>query len=207
MSIEFAVRLNAVLAESSLPALSRAECDRFELYLALLQRWNQRMNLTSIRDEKVILRRHFADSIACAGALPAEIRTLLDFGSGAGFPGLPIAICRCEVSVTLAESQSRKAAFLREAVRVVGIPAKVHGSRAEGLAERFDCVTLRAVDRMPEAVSSASRLVNPGGWLAPMTTNADLERLKTAAGRRFLWEPSIPLPSGDGRILALGHSV
>jgi len=87
----------------------------FGAYAALLIRWNARMNLTAVRDEEGILRRHFAESIVCARILPPGITTLLDFGSGAGFPGLPIALCRREIAVTLAESQGKKVAFLREA--------------------------------------------------------------------------------------------
>ena len=88
------------------------------------------------------LSRHFVESIACARALPEGISTLLDFGSGGGFPGIPIALCRPEIAVTLAESQGKKAAFLQEAVRVLGSQAKVHAGRAELLTTQFDCVTL-----------------------------------------------------------------
>ena len=96
-------------------------CGRFEEYLALILRWNSRMNLTAIRDEEEILARHFVESIACAQHFPEGIGTLLDFGSGAGFPGIPIALCRPEIAVTLAESQSKKAAFLQETVRILGL--------------------------------------------------------------------------------------
>ena len=90
---------------------------------------------------------------------------MLDFGSGAGFPGIPISLCRPEIQVTLAESQGKKAAFLQEAVRVLGLAAKVHAGRAETAATRFDCVVLRAVDRMELAVQVASGLVGPAaGW-------------------------------------------
>jgi 16S rRNA (guanine527-N7)-methyltransferase len=205
MSAEFAVRLDAVLAELGLPAAGVAEARQLAEFAALLLRWNRRINLTAIRDEEGILRRHFAESIACARALPAEISTLLDFGSGAGFPGIPIAIFRPEITVTLAESQSKKAAFLREAIRVLGISAAVHGGRAEDLEASFDCVTLRAVDRMPEAVATAARLVKSWGWLAPMTTNAALNSLKDAAGADFLWEAELKLVGGAERILALGR--
>ena len=77
--------------------------------------------------------------------------------------------------MTLAESQGKKAAFLQEALRVLGVAAKVHSGRAEGLGRSFDCVTLRAVDRMGRAVHAAAELVGPGGWLALMTTGGALE--------------------------------
>jgi 16S rRNA (guanine527-N7)-methyltransferase len=171
----------------------------------LLRRWNARINLTAIRDEEEILSRHFVESIACARALPAGIVTLLDFGSGAGFPGIPIAICRREVAVTLAESQSKKAAFLREAVRTLDLSTEVRSQRAESLCATFDCVTLRAVDRMPQAILAARSLVSPGGWLAVMTTTAQSESLCSAFDEALLWQTPVLLPGSDSRILALAQ--
>jgi 16S rRNA (guanine527-N7)-methyltransferase len=197
-------RLNALLAEAGLAPLDGVLAGRFEDYLSLLLRWNARVNLTAIRDEEGILRRHFVESIACARLLPAGIATLLDFGSGAGFPGIPIALCRPEIAVTLAESQGKKAAFLREAVRVLGVAATVHSGRADVLRKVFDCITLRAVDKMGIAVQSAARLLRPGGWLALMTTSKELEVLK-AAGAEFAWRPLVLLRGGEERLLALGN--
>jgi 16S rRNA (guanine527-N7)-methyltransferase len=198
------LRLNALLAEAGLAALDGGLTRRFEAYLGLLLRWNARVNLTAVRDAEGILSRHFVESIACARALPDGIVTLLDFGSGAGFPGIPIALCRPEMTVTLAESQGKKAAFLQEAVRVLGGSAVVQSRRAELLTHQFDCVTLRAVDRMEGAIAAASRLVGPEGWLAPMTTRGDLEKLKVAAGAGFGWQEPVRMPGGEDRILSLG---
>jgi 16S rRNA (guanine527-N7)-methyltransferase len=199
------VRLNALLAEAGLAPLDGVLAGRFEDYLSLLLRWNTRVNLTAIRDEEGILRRHFIESIACARLLPAGIATLLDFGSGAGFPGIPIALCQPEIVVTLAESQGKKAAFLREAVRVLGVAATVHSGRAEVLHNVFDCITMRAVDKMGLAVEAAVQLVRPGGWLALMTTGKELDALKAAAGVEFAWMPLVHLPGGEDRLLALGE--
>ena len=199
------VRLNALLAYAGQVPLDAAQAGRFEEYLSLILRWNTRVNLTAIRDEEGILKRHFVESIACARALPAGIGTLLDFGSGAGFPGIPIALFRPEIAVTLAESQGKKAAFLQEAIRVLGITAKVHSGRAEALRTEFDCVTLRAVDRMERAVQGAAKLVRPGGWLALMTTGKDLEALKEAAGAEFVWRELLPQHDGGDQLLALGQ--
>ena len=135
---------------------------------------------------------------------PRGICTLLDFGSGAGLPGIPIALCRPEIAVTLAESQGKKAAFLQEAVRVLGISAKVHAGRAEALHAVFDCVVLRAVDKMPQAVAAATQLVEPGGYLALMTTAGKLDELKASAGAGFFWPNPVPLPDSKDRLLALG---
>jgi 16S rRNA (guanine527-N7)-methyltransferase len=198
-----AERLNQLLtAGGSLPIASEV-ATRFATYVELLERWNARTNLTAIRDREGILSRHFVESILCARALPADVTTLLDFGSGAGFPGIPIALIRNEISITLAESQHKKAAFLREAVRTLDLKTEVHSGRAEDLRRQFDCVTLRAVDRMDRAVAGASELVLPGGFLAILTTTQDAE----AIGRNinslapFTLLPRIPLQKNTNRIL------
>jgi 16S rRNA (guanine527-N7)-methyltransferase len=196
-------RLSQLLAAAGQPALAATQTAQFEAYLSLLLRWNARVNLTAIRDAEGILSRHFVESIACARALPLGITTLLDLGSGAGFPGLPIAICRPEIAVTLAESQGKKAAFLQEVVRTLGLTAKVHAGRAEDLRLEFDCVTLRAVDRMEQAVRVATGLVHPGGWLAPMTARAELDAVKAAAGASLIWQEPVALPGSTERILAI----
>ena len=198
-------RLNEVLAAVGLDPLDRETATRFAAYCALLLRWNVRTNLTAIRDEESVISRHFVQSIACARALPPGIATLLDFGSGAGFPGIPIALCRPEIAVILAESQGKKAAFLQEAVRTLGLPAKVHSSRAESLASRFDCVTLRAVDRMPQAIQAATNLLAPGGRLALMTTEGQLKSLKAALVAPLAWLEVIPLPGSDSQLLAFAQ--
>jgi 16S rRNA (guanine527-N7)-methyltransferase len=198
-------RLNGILASLGEPSLESALAEQFGAYAALLMRWNARINLTAVRDEEGILRRHFVESIACVRALPPGIASLLDFGSGAGFPGVPIALCRPEIAVTLAESQGKKAAFLNEATRVLGLKVTVHGGRAEVLGEKFGCVTLRAVDRMGEAIRAARDFVADRGWLALLTTVGEEPGVKAQAGEGFLWEPAGALPGSTERILVLGR--
>jgi 16S rRNA (guanine527-N7)-methyltransferase len=197
-------RINAMLAEAGAAALTQPQTNQFEAYLSLLLSWNERVNLTAIRDEEGILSRHFVESILCARSLPDGIVTLLDLGSGAGFPGIPIALCRPEISVTLAESQGKKAAFLNEALRVLGVRGMVHAQRAELLTALFDCVTLRAVDRMEQAVQAARRLVRPGGWLALMTTGTELGHLQAAVGEELTWSRTVQLPGSVDRLIAFG---
>jgi 16S rRNA (guanine527-N7)-methyltransferase len=198
-------RLNALLTAAGLAALDDETASRFESYLSLFIRWNERLNLSAVRDEEGIISRHLVESIDVACALPRGIATLLDFGSGAGLPGIPIALCRPEIAVTLAESQGKKAAFLHEAVRVLGLKAKIYANRAETIEESFDCVILRAVDKMPEAVADATRLVASEGWLALMTTTSDLDGLVCAAGGAFVFGKAQPLPGSTQRVLALAR--
>ena len=180
---------------------------KFKRYLSLILRWNIRINLTSIRDPRGIVKRHFLESIRVAHLLPGWIRSLLDFGSGAGFPGIPIALCRPEMIVTLAESQSKKAAFLQEAVRSLDLNARVWSQRAEEIQERFDCVAMRAVDRMEAAVPAASRLVRPTGLLVLLTTQADLSRMQAFSGPEFQWQPAIPMPESRERLVVIGSKT
>ncbi len=196
-------RLNALLVQSRLPELDEQLVDRFEAYFALILRWNARINLTAIRDREGILSRHFVESIACADAVPQGVKTLLDVGSGTGFPGIPIALRRPEISVVLAESQTKKAAFLQEAVRTLGLSASVYSGRAETLNKVFDCVTMRAVDQMHVMVSKAVHLVAPRGWLVLMTTRAEFPLLEAAAGNAFNWQPEIELQLSLDRVIAI----
>ena len=202
-----ATRLNQLLQASGHPPLPPETAEKFAAYLTLLQKWNAKTNLTAIRDEEGILSRHFLESILCAHALPAEIQTLLDFGSGAGFPGIPIALMHPGLAVTLAESQNKKAAFLREAVRTLALTTKVHSARAETLPSQFDCITLRAVDNMESAIPAAIRLLAPSGYLALLTTLEDAPILQSLANRsaQFTWNSPQPLPQNTNRVLLLAQ--
>ncbi|MDR3724871.1 MAG: 16S rRNA (guanine(527)-N(7))-methyltransferase RsmG [Terracidiphilus sp.] len=201
------IQLEKMMEDAGLKPLDAGTLAKFATYLEVFERWNARVNLSAVRDAEGILQRHFIESIACAQMLPAGISTLLDFGSGGGFPGIPVSLCRPEIQVTLAESQGKKAAFLQEAVRQLGLTAKVHSGRAEELHERFDCVTLRAVDHMGKAVETAAALVSPAGFLALMTTGQEAAALKTSAGPAFRWDSEFAIPGGEQRILALGKRL
>jgi 16S rRNA (guanine527-N7)-methyltransferase len=141
-------------------------------YLDLLLKWNARTNLTAIRDPEEIVRRHFGESLFAARHIPTGTRTLLDFGSGAGFPGLPTQLLRPELTVTLAESQNKKATFLREVVRTLGLKTEVWAARVEDMPpeRRFDVVAMRAVDDMATAGPAARSRIAPGGQLLLLTT-------------------------------------
>lgn len=202
--------LEKAIEEAGLRALTPEAEEKFQAYLDLLLKWNSKLNLTAIREADAIIRRHFAECIQCAWALPVTRggRELLDFGSGAGLPGIPIAICRPEIQVVLAESQGKKAAFLREAVRVLDLNAEVFHGRGEEMSpeRRFDVVTLRAVDKMEAACRSASARLKRSGWIAVFTTEASEPEIKAALQGVF-WTSS-PRVFGlvQGRLL-LGHTA
>jgi 16S rRNA (guanine527-N7)-methyltransferase len=145
---------------------------QLSVYLDLVLKWNARTNLTAIREPEGIVRRHFGESLFVAQHLPA-CSTLLDLGSGAGFPGLPIQLARPALRVTLAESQNKKASFLREAVRTLGLATEVWADRGENISteRKFEVVTLRAVDNPAVALELARTRLAPGGLIAHLTSS------------------------------------
>lgn len=195
-------RLSELLVEAGLEPVSGEQDAKFSAYLELLQKWNSKLNLTAIRSSEEILRRHFVECIFCARNLPDGIATLLDFGSGAGFPGIPIALCRAEIAVTLAESQSKKAAFLREAVRVLGLGSEVYGGRAEAMTVKFDAVAMRAVDKMVVAVPSAIGRLKVGGRLILLVGEAGVG-LEGYEG--WEWAEPLRLPGQERSVMAVGR--
>jgi 16S rRNA (guanine527-N7)-methyltransferase len=170
-------RIAEAVEQAGLSPLPVGIPEKFSNYYALLERWNSKLNLTAIRGPDEVLRRHFIECIFCAQHLPVGIATLLDYGSGAGFPGIPVALCRPEIRVTLAESQGKKASFLREAVRSLEIDAEIYGGRVEDMpsGRSFDAVSLRAVDKMQEAVLEAAGRVGVGGWLVLLASAGTIE--------------------------------
>lgn len=203
---EIAARLNELLEEAGEAPLSHEQGARFSAYYDLLTRWNARLNLTAIRTPEEILRRHFVECIVCARLLPAGVSTLLDYGSGAGLPGIPVALLRPEIQVTLAESQARKAAFLREAVRTVPVTAEVYGGRVEAMPpeQRFGAVALRAVDKMHEAVCAAADRLESRGILMLMITGSEIDSYRAMLPEISWWE-LVKVPDSADRVVLLGR--
>jgi 16S rRNA (guanine527-N7)-methyltransferase len=170
---------------------------QLSVYLDLLLRWNARTNLTAIRSPEEIVRRHFGESLFAGTHLGDTLPdTLLDIGSGAGFPGLPIALLYPQMAVTLAESQNKKATFLREVVRSLALPnVEVWAGRAEDLpvGRRYHTVTLRAVDNMAAALAAA--IPRASQQIVLLTTG--VQELPPG----FVAKTSIPLPETDSGIL------
>ncbi|MDQ3229236.1 MAG: 16S rRNA (guanine(527)-N(7))-methyltransferase RsmG [Pseudomonadota bacterium] len=138
-------------------------------YLALLVRWNNSYNLTAIRDPREMVDKHLLDSLAMHAH--AASGALADLGSGAGLPGIPLAIAQPALQVTLVESNGKKARFMREAVRVLGLDnARVAESRAEALDEpgKYDYITARALATLRGIVEVGGHLLKPDGVLLAM---------------------------------------
>jgi 16S rRNA (guanine527-N7)-methyltransferase len=202
-----AQQIERAFAEAGITGLPAGAHDQFLAYLGLLLRWNARLSLTAIREPEQIIDRHFVECAFAAQHLPAGIDSLLDYGSGAGFPGIPIAICRPEIRVMLAESQGKKASFLREAIRAVGTASEVFDGRVEALpqGQRFHAVSLRAVEKMELAIPVALQRVERYLVLLISEANApEFWRLGTGITPELEWLEAVRLPNSDQRILSIG---
>ena len=158
-------RLDAGLAALGI-ALDDAAIERLLDYVDLLERWNAAYNLTAVRDPAEMVTRHLIDSLAILPYVSGA--TLADLGSGAGLPGIPLAIAAPARETLLVDSNGKKARFLREAVRRLGLRhVRVAESRVEDVAGTFDCSTARAFASLGEMLGWGGHLLAPDGvWLS-----------------------------------------
>jgi len=173
-------------------------CEQLIIYLELILKWNARINLTAIRTPEEIVRRHFGESLF-VGAHLGACGTLLDFGSGAGFPGVPIQLLRPDVKVTLAESHGKKAAFLHEVVRSLNLPSEVWAGRVEAMpaARRFDSVALRAVEEMERAAGEAGLRAREQVLIVGTARQPSYPRL----AEKFRMDDPVHLPESNDGVL------
>lgn len=160
-----AIRLADGLAAMDLEPAPEAQA-KLLAYLELLAKWNRAYNLTAVRDPVEMVARHLLDPLA---VLPfVHGMTLADLGSGAGLPGIPLAIARPDLAVTLIESNGKKARFLREAARALPLPnVVVREARVQEAAGPFDVVTARAFASLADMLAWGGHLLAAGGrWLA-----------------------------------------
>lgn len=141
--------------------VSRETLERLGAYVALLKRWNQKIGLIAPGDVAEVWRRHILDCAQLAPLVPASARTLSDVGAGAGLPGLILSILNIPAQIHLVESDSRKCAFLREAIRVTQSSAIVHESRVEDVKlPAQDVIVARACAPLDRLLEMAQKLVS-----------------------------------------------
>lgn len=146
---------------SALTHVSRETLARLEIYVALLNRWQKAINLVGPGTLADPWRRHLLDSAQLVGYIPKDVNAIYDLGSGAGLPGIILAILGCK-GVHLVESDHRKAQFLREAGRQLDLDLQIHAARIETLpAMSADVVTARALAPLPRLIDLASGLLKP----------------------------------------------
>ena len=195
-SEEFARLVQPILSTLEIE-LSSPRISQLATHFALLEQWNRRINLTSVRESAEIVERHFGESLFTGLRIPGSALSLVDIGSGGGFPGLPIAVLRPTLDVTLVESVAKKAAFLREASRDRD-NVLVHHGRFDTLQESFEWATVRAVacEEIWEDLTRVARRV------AILSTAKRLANLRALGGVR--WYAEELLPWGRDRVLFLG---
>ena len=181
-------------------SLDRDTQQRLLEYVALIEKWNRVYNLTAIREPEKMVSHHLLDSLAVAPYLHAK--SLLDVGSGAGLPGIPLALANPEMHVTLLDSNHKKVAFLNQAVIELKLKnAEVCGERVESwqTKDRFDVIISRAFSEMSEFVNNTRHLLMPGGIFAAMKGLHPYEEIeKLPAGCKVQQVLPLAVPGLDG---------
>lgn len=203
---------HAVLARAAAElgiSLSGGQLELFRKYEEELLFWNRKVNLISMKSPLDIPIKHFADSLTLGEFVPERAR-VLDIGTGAGFPGVPLKIFRPSICLTLVESNGKKASFLKELSRKLAVEFKILNCRVEDLGETchggFDIVTSRAGLRLPALLEKGVVFLAPGGKILAMKggdSRAEEEAPKELINRVGLGlsaSRSLRLPvTGDGR--------
>jgi 16S rRNA (guanine527-N7)-methyltransferase len=187
--------------------VSAEQAEAIRHYIALLLFWNQIVNLTSVTHPVEVLVRHFGEGMFAVGAVPISSGRLADFGSGAGFPGLPIKLLSGDLEVLLIESNLKKTSFLAEIVRALGLRGvEVRCGRAEELglgANAYDFVTARAVGHFDELLECSRRILRPSGRLVLWLGREGAQRLSRSKWWR--WGEPIAIPASSRRVLLVGE--
>ena len=178
------------MLKTALPQANEQAIDRFEIYHRLLLVWNERMNLTAITDPREVVEKHFADSLAALPWLKPGM-SVIDVGTGAGFPGVPLLIMEPELKLTLADSLQKRLTFLDALLKELGLQASLVHGRAEDLGqnklyrEQFDAALSRAVASLPVLLELTTPFVKVGGSAIAYKGDA-AEEVKSAKGAAFL---------------------
>lgn len=171
-------RLQAGLDELNL-TLGDEQIDRLLSFIGLIDKWNKAFNLTSIRDQEAMVSLHLLDSLAILPFVAGQ--TVIDIGTGAGLPGIPLAVCRPDKTFTLLDSNSKKTRFVQQAVLELKLAnVQVCHSRVEGFASEqlFDTVITRAFTNLPDMLKKTWHLIAPGGVLLAMKGQYPEEELR-----------------------------
>jgi 16S rRNA (guanine527-N7)-methyltransferase len=175
-------------------------------YIAMLLAWNEKVKLTAIRDPMEVLYRHFCESMYAASVVPLQSGRLADVGSGGGFPGLALKIARPELQVFLIESNVKKATFLAEAVRELGLTdTRVLVSQYEELGEEvapLNFICSRALGEFDKFLNWARSDRVEASQAILWVGGRDVEEIKNIAG--WLWKKPIPIPRSLQRYLLIG---
>jgi 16S rRNA (guanine527-N7)-methyltransferase len=177
-----------------------------QAFIRLLRQWNEKLNLTAIRDPLEILHRHFCESMFAATAIPLSSGRLADLGSGPGFPGLPLKIIQPELDVVLVESNIKKGTFIAEVIRELGLNgARVLISRYEELGEEvapLDYVCSRALGEFESFLNWAGSDRVAAGRVVLRVGGRDVEEVRKST--LWEWQEPIAIPNSLRRFLLVG---
>jgi 16S rRNA (guanine527-N7)-methyltransferase len=197
--------INKALREFKIEATTE-QIALIQRYMSLLLAWNEKINITAIRDPLEMLYRHFCESMYAAVAVPLQGGRLADVGSGGGFPGLALKIIRPEFQVFLIESNVKKATFLAEVVRDLAIAdARVLVSRYEELGEEItpvDFVCSRALGEFDKFLNWAGSERVAASQVVLWTGGRDVEEIRKICGWR--WREPVSIPHSLQRFLLVG---
>jgi len=187
-------------------SVTTAQVEQIRAYISLLLVWNEKVNITSIRDPREILYRHFCESMLAKALVPIEKGRLADVGSGGGFPGLPLKIISPDIEVFLIESNTKKATFLAEVVRELGLTGvRVLVQRHEDLGEEIapvDFVCTRALGAFDLLLSWATSRLLAVKSVVLWVGAAEVTKLAHQAG--WTWRDPVPVPDSLRRFLLVG---
>jgi len=197
--------INKALREFNIEAQPE-QIAAIQRYMALLLAWNEKINLTAIRDPLEMLYRHFCESMYAAFAVPLQAGRLADVGSGGGFPGLALKIIRPKLQVFLIESNVKKATFLAEVVRELELAdTRVLVSRYEELGEEItplDFACSRALGEFDKFLGWAGSERVAAGQVILWTGGRDLDEIRKIKG--WSWREPLPIPHSLQRFLLVG---
>lgn len=187
--------------------VSRETLESLERYVALLQKWNPRINLVGKSTTHEIWERHIADSLQLISLIPSSALTAVDLGSGGGLPGIVIGTVKPDLAITLVEQDQRKAAFLREAAAQLGLSnVTVANKDLHTITERFDFITARALAPLPDLCAMAYGLANPGTVsLFPKGKNFAIELAEAQKNWRLVFELIPSKTSEDASIISISE--
>jgi 16S rRNA (guanine527-N7)-methyltransferase len=197
--------LRTALARLSL-SLDEGRLQQLATHFAILERWNQKINLTSVRRPEDIASRHFAESLFLATLLPPPNGLFVDVGSGAGFPGLPLKVVWPTAPAVLLEPNHKKATFLKEVIRSCGLEGiEVLPQRLEEAAQQISpasLVTMRAVKPSPQLLALISRVLAPEGQAALFLGVSDAAIV--AQDKALRWHAPVSIPGSQQRVILIG---
>jgi 16S rRNA (guanine527-N7)-methyltransferase len=202
-------KVRALLAPYGVDA-SEGLSEMIRVYMSTLSQWNSKVSLTTVTDPEEVVRFHFGESLFAVSKMNIVKGRLADIGTGPGFPGIPIRMVSPDIHLTLVESNSKKAAFLCEVARKLGLPGiSVIRQRMEeigaGQVEDFDFITARALGKYEDLLKWSKSHLAPDGRIVLWLGSEESREISSTPG--WKWQDSVMIPGSRSRFLLSGSPV